>query len=288
MAIPPPHKRVTSTPYWWHCAVQGAAFLVAACLTAALCSMQPPPSTGLTAPILAGAIALALASALGFPWWWKLIHSFFLPATALALSAKIPSEWYLGAFVFLFLVFRSATTGRIPLYFSGKHTTCALVDLLGDMGEAKFVDLGAGIGSVTCRLARALPRCDITGVENSAIPWLLGRIRAFGASNHHWIFGNFWHVSLDRYDVVYAFLSPAPMAKLWEKAQKEMRPSCLFITNTFRCPGVEPTFIIAIEGRCKTELYCYAIPVASSIKPAESPCAQRPPLLASDLKHQAP
>lgn len=262
MAIKLPDERITS--HWVHFGVQAGAFLASACLTSAFGAIQPPSLTWLTTPILAGALALLLSSVLCHPWWWRVIHSLFLPTTSLALSASIPSECYLWSFIFLFLVFRSAATGRIPLYFSSKHTTRALLDLLRSKPDLKFIDLGAGTGSVTSHLARALPYCSITGVENSVAPWLLGGLRTLGRTNHHWIFGNFWHLSLERYDVVYAFLSPAPMAGLWEKAQKEMRPASLFISNTFSCPGAEPTFVIEIGGRRKAELYCYAIPAKSS------------------------
>ena len=201
--------------------------------------------------------------ALGLPWWWKLIHALFLPASLLALSADIPPQWYLWSFIFLFLVFRSAAIGKIPLYFSGRRTTCALSRLLNGRPNLRFIDLGAGIGSVTHHLARALPSGEIAGVENSLIPWLIGRLRTLGAVNHHWTFGNFWQIPLDSYNVVYAFLSPAPMAKLWEKALKEMLPGSLFVSNSFRCPGAEPTFVIEIGGWRKTKLYCYTIPAAS-------------------------
>jgi hypothetical protein len=38
-------------------------------------------------------------------------------------------------------------------------------------------------------------------------------------------------------DVVYAFLSPAPMKQLWAKAQAEMTPGSLFVSNSFPVPG---------------------------------------------------
>jgi hypothetical protein len=39
------------------------------------------------------------------------------------------------------------------------------------------------------------------------------------------------------HNVVYAFLSPAPMAALWEKVRQEMPPGSLFISNSFAVPG---------------------------------------------------
>jgi hypothetical protein len=253
-----------ATPHWLHFAVQAGAIVASHCLTwAGQPAFSATPSTWLGNPILAGALALALSIALGLPWWWKLIHALFLPASLLALAADLPPQWYLWSFVLLFLLFRSAAIGKIPLYFSGRRTTRALAGLLKGQPNVRFIDLGAGIGSVTQHLARTLPDSEIAGVENSLVPWLIGRLRTLGASNHHWAFGNFWQIPLGNYNVVYAFLSPAPMARLWEKAQKEMSPGSLFVSNSFRCPGTEPTFVIEIGDWRKTELYCYTIPAAS-------------------------
>jgi hypothetical protein len=252
------------TPRWIHFAVQTGAVVASHSLTwAGHLAFGAVPTTWLANSVLAGAIALALSVALRLPWWWRVIHTLFLPASLLALSADIPSQWYLWSFIFLLLVFRSAAIGKVPLYFSGRRTTRALSALLRNRRDIKFIDLGAGIGSVTHYLARTLPDSEITGVENSLIPWLIGRLRDLGAANHHWTFGNFWQIPLGSYNVVYAFLSPAPMARLWEKARKEMHPGSLFVSNSFRCPGTEPTFVIEIGGWRKTELYCYTIPAAS-------------------------
>ena len=52
--------------------------------------------------------------------------------------------------------------------------------------------------------------------------------------------GSLWDTDLAAYDAVYAYLSPAPMARLWDKVQAEMRPGGLFVSNSFPFPGVAP------------------------------------------------
>jgi hypothetical protein len=56
-------------------------------------------------------------------------------------------------------------------------------------------------------------------------------------------------VDLGAFDVVYAFLSPVPMAQLWEKARQEMKPGSLFVSHTFEVPGKEPQQRIPLPGR---------------------------------------
>ena len=62
---------------------------------------------------------------------------------------------------------------------------------------------------------------------------------------------------LDGVDVVYAFLSPAPMPALGEKARREMPPGSLFISNSFAVPDVEASDIVEIDDARQTRLYCY-------------------------------
>ena len=68
-------------------------------------------------------------------------------------------------------------------------------------------------------------------------------------SNVNIHYGDFWPRHLGEFDVVYAFLSPAPMPALWAKAVREMRPGSLLVSNTFTVPGQEPLLRIPLPGR---------------------------------------
>jgi hypothetical protein len=57
--------------------------------------------------------------------------------------------------------------------------------------------------------------------------------------------------------VVYAFLSPAPMPRLWEKICAEMKPGSLFISNSFPVPGQAPDRVIEVDCSPPRPLYCY-------------------------------
>ena len=66
-----------------------------------------------------------------------------------------------------------------------------------------------------------------------------------------------WREPLGDYDVVYCFLSPAPMAELWAKARREMRPGSLLVSNSFPIEGVTPDAVIEVPDRRRTRLYLY-------------------------------
>lgn len=213
-------------------------------------------------PETAFAIAITaclLANLTGQAWWWRLIHLLFAPLLWAACQLAIAPGWYLLAFVILLLVFRGAAGGQVPLYLSNRATTTTLSTYLDAWPELRFLDLGAGFGSVVATLAKQRPDAHFTGVENAPLTWLIGRIRCAGLHNCAWRWGNLWQIDLADFNVVHAFLSPTPMAALWEKACQQMVPGSLFISNSFPVPDVEPLQVLKIDDVRQTQLFCYRI-----------------------------
>ena len=204
-----------------------------------------------------GATALAFATLSRQPWWWRIIHGGFMPLVWYTYTLAIDPGWFLGAAILLLLVYRGALSGQVPLYLSNRDSVAALYELLDKREPGHFVDLGAGLGSTVVPLADALPQHRFTGVENAPLTWLGGRLFSLGRSNLDWRWGDLWQTSLADADVVYAFLSPAPMARLWQKVQAEMPPGSLFISNSFAVPDVEPDEVIEVDCQPPRPLYCY-------------------------------
>lgn len=213
----------------------------------------PWPATALAI----GGVAFLLATLTRQAWWWRVIHALFAPLVWQTTEFAIDPGWFLAAFIALLLVYRGALGSQIPLYFSNTATANALAELLEKHQGKRFIDLGAGIGSVLRPLSKARPQTLLTGVENAPGPWLLGYLRTVGLRNCNWRWGDLRRTNLADYDVVYAFLSPAPMSELWAKVQREMHPDSLFVSNSFAVPGVEPSEIIELDDSRLTRLYCY-------------------------------
>ena len=204
-----------------------------------------------------GGVALVLATISRQPWWWRVIHAGFMPLAWYVHGLEISPGWFLLASVLLLLVYRGALSGQIPLYLSNRQTVESLAEQLAEHGPCRFLDLGAGIGSTLVPLADHLPEHHFTGCENAPLTWLLGRLLCVGRPNIDWRWGDLWQTRLDGYGIVYAFLSPAPMRRLWQKAAAEMTPGSLFISNSFPVPDVEPDRIIEIDCTPPRTLYCY-------------------------------
>ncbi|MES2771999.1 MAG: class I SAM-dependent methyltransferase [Pseudomonadota bacterium] len=211
----------------------------------------PWPDTALAV----GASALVLALLLRQAWWWCLIHALFTPLAWQVTQWNIAPAWFLLAFISLLLVYRGALNGQIPLYLSNQKTVAALMQRVG-VGQ-HFLDLGSGLASTLYPLAKRRPDARFTGVENAPASWLIARLRTLRLANCRCLWGDLWQTNLTQYDLVYAFLSPAPMPALWDKVQAEMRPGSWFISNSFAVPEVHAHWIIEVDDARKTKLYCY-------------------------------
>ncbi|MBI2307179.1 MAG: class I SAM-dependent methyltransferase [Rhodocyclales bacterium] len=204
-----------------------------------------------------GGAALLLATLTRQPWWWKAMHAAFAPLAWAVAQLQIDPGWFLLAAILLLLVYRGALSGQVPLYLSNRETAAALAELLPERPGSRCIDLGAGLGSIVRPLAAARPDAFFIGVENAPLTWLGGRLLSLGRSNCEFRWGSLWQMPLHDCDVVYAFLSPVPMAALWQKVVAEMKPGSLFVSNSFPVPEVEPTEIVEVGDGRATRLYCY-------------------------------
>ncbi len=192
---------------------------------------------------LAGLIAALLNRGLGLPLWWQLIGLTFLPLLWLTLQSGIEPTWFLAAFLLLGLTSLGAIRGRVPLYLSSPRAAAELAARLPE--RARVLDLGCGLGGPLARLKALRPDATLQGVEAAPLNWLIARLRLWGRARIR--LGDLWHADLSCQDVVYAYLSPVPMARLWEKARAEMTPGSLFISNSFSIPGVEPDEVVELH-----------------------------------------
>lgn len=231
-------------------AVGFAATILMAFLTGGL------PLFGWAFTLTQAVIAATAAAALRSARWWLGIHLAFAPALLAASKLQIAPGWYLGAFLALVLVYWTSFRTQVPLYLSNRRTADAVLNLMAPDRPATVIDLGSGSGGLLRHLAQARPDSQYVGIEAAPLPLLLSRCLKRPANlDLRW--GDFWAEPLGCYDLVYAFLSPVPMARLWDKARREMRRDSLLVSNSFAVPGITPTNIIEVTDRRHTLLYCY-------------------------------
>jgi hypothetical protein len=233
-----------------------AVGLVALVFQRMLRSGDIPGSYLLGFAVLQGICAAFVSHKLEAPRWWLPIHLGFVPLAVLASRLPITPSWYLAAFVLLLLVFWRTDQSRVPLYLSNAATAQAVVALL-PATPCHVIDLGCGDGRLLKLLARKRPDCEFVGLEHAPLTWLWARLNTAGLPNCRVRLGDFWRQNLGLYSVAYAFLSPVPMPRLWAKANAEMQPGSLLVSNSFEIPGIEAEYTVEVRDGRATRLHCY-------------------------------
>lgn len=203
-------------------------------------------------------LAIGMSAMLKQPRWWLLIHLLFMPLVVGALWLDVSPGWYLALFLIAFAVFGRVDKSRVPLYLSNAAALSALAKLVPKQG--RVLDLGAGTGTALAYLARH-GEATVEGVEHAWVPWLIAWLRLKAGGLQATVRqGNLMEWPLATYDVVYAFLSPAAMPALWEKAKREMQSGALLVSNSFEIPGVEADSVIECSPGRGGRLYVWRMP----------------------------
>lgn len=231
---------------------------------------------GLRLPGTAWVLALGSLGALGAwrlglgPGWWA--FQMLLPAAlAWQLGRTLPGWLWPLLLAGMALVYGGGLLTRVPLYLSRRPAWEALAGVIEREGALQVADLGAGLGDPACFLARRNPSLGITAIEASPLVWLAAWLRALPHPGLRMRFGSLWRLDLGPFQVVHAFLSPAPMARLWAKACGDMRPGSLLVSHSFEIPGVPWEARIPLPGRPGAALLLYRVPPAAQNQEAEAP-----------------
>ncbi|MCC6535489.1 MAG: class I SAM-dependent methyltransferase [Burkholderiales bacterium] len=206
--------------------------------------------------LVQGAIAMRIATLCGAPAWWPPLHLGFTPALVWAQGLAVAPLAWGAAFLALVAVYGSTLRTQVPLFLTARAVREALGVLLAPERGVRFIDLGCGLGTVIAALKRARPDCEFHGVELAPLPFLVSRWRGARAGCRIQR-RDLMSIDLGQYDVVYAFLSPAPMPALWAKARREMRRGSLFVSLAFAVPGVEPHETIRVAPGERHTLYLW-------------------------------
>ena len=209
---------------------------------------MPPGAEG--AALLPGGLACVLARWRRMAVWWLAIELVFPLTVVQALALDINPLVFLGAFMFLLLLFWSTFRTQVPYYPSGPRVWDEVARLLPQERPVCAIDIGSGLGGLVLELARRRPDSTFVGIELAPLPWLVSRLRAqFSGSSARFVRGDYEHLDFANYDAVFAYLSPAAMSALWQKAAREMRPGAILLSYEFMISEKAPDVSIVPTGR---------------------------------------
>ncbi|MGW8393317.1 class I SAM-dependent methyltransferase [Pseudoduganella sp. HUAS MS19] len=228
---------ILKTPALQALLVQAGALLPCAALAVALESF----GLGLTllqAALLQGVLAAGLGWKVGLARWWLPILLLFPIALLAGLALHLPPWLAAAAFLLLLGWYWSTYRTQVPYYPSNPAVWRAVLAELPQGRALHMIDIGSGLGGFTLHLAAARPESDVAGIELAPVPWLLSRMRALlSGSRARFMRGDYEQLNFAEYDLVFAYLSPAAMPALWNKAQREMRAGSLLASYEFEIPA---------------------------------------------------
>jgi len=209
---------------------------------------------------LQGALCASLAVVFKQAHWWRWIHFAFPFAVLVMLQWQIPNEFYLISFIVTASLFWTTFRTQVPFYPSRPAVWHEVVKLIPMQPSTKFIDIGSGLGDMPMVVAKLRHNCHAEGIEIAPLPWLVSQVRAWlKRSSVRFKLGNYNDLNFADYDVVFAYLSPAVMQALWQKAHLEMRPKSLLISLEFEIKDWPPSFIITPKDG-SPKLYVWRMP----------------------------
>jgi len=215
--------------------------------------------SGWSLVLIQSGISTILAYAIGMAIWWRYIHFLFPIILVSMLSLQAPVWIYLVGFVVSAGLFWSTFRTQVPYYPSHLRVWQAVEKLLPPALPARVVDIGSGMGGFTLYLARHRPTDTLVGVEIAPLPWLVSWLRAYaGRSRARFLRGDYTALDFAAFDLVFAYLSPAAMPALWQKASSEMRKNTLLVSYEFDIPEISPTFVIDV-GADSPQIYVWRL-----------------------------
>lgn len=204
-----------------------------------------------TLAILQGSIAMLLSVACRMDVWWRAIQFLFPVGLLVMHQLALPSWIYFLGFVLFLSLFWTTFRTQVPFYPSRPEVWRRVAAHLPQDRHIHLIDIGSGLGDLIMYLASSMPQSRFTGIEIAPLPWLLSRWRARmrAISNVGFELGDYAILDFAQYDVVFAYLSPAAMASLWQKASREMQPGSLLLSYEFEIADAVPDDIWQHEGK---------------------------------------
>ena len=198
------------------------------------------PVDYLGAAVVQGVVAASLTWRLGLAVWWRPIQLLFAPAVLATSALQLPPWLFLLVFLVMLGLYWSTFRTQVPYYPSTPAVWDAVRQALPADRPLRLIDIGSGLGGLVLYLARARPDAECVGIELAPLPWLfswlrarLGRAGGRVRDRVRFLLGDYEGLDFGRFDLVFAYLSPAAMDALWRKAAAELRPGAMLISYEF-------------------------------------------------------
>ena len=209
--------------------------------------------------IIQGLFAALLARVLRLAIWWQWILFTFPLAIWLALKLDLTPSFLFGGFLLFVLMYWSVFLTQVPYYPSGQGVCDVVAKLIDHDKQLKILEIGSGLGGFSIQLAKIHPKSSYMGIEIAPLPFWISFIRSkYQGSKVRFRLGNYEKVDFGDFDLVFAYLSPAAMPKLFEQCKAQMKSGSILISHEFIVPGIKPSTILQSDHDSRVT-YLYEI-----------------------------
>ncbi len=146
------------------------------------------------------------------------------------------SFWFFTHFLLQILLWYG-----VPYVPTPQYKISTLLQHISLKKGQKFIDIWCGDGRIVEAVKHMFPEWKVVGIENSLYPYFLAKKRQKQSTYRYEISrGNFFQTDLWKYDVIYCYLLPLHMNKVWKKISQECAPWTLLYSNAFEIPEKKP------------------------------------------------
>ncbi|WP_235189752.1 class I SAM-dependent methyltransferase [Methylotenera sp. L2L1] len=209
--------------------------------------------------LMQATVAAWFANITNMAKWWRWIHFIFPLAVWVMSQLHVPNAIYLIGFLLSLSLYWTTFRTQVPFFPSTAAVRQQVLTFIPQHQPMRIIDIGSGLGDMSMYIAKVRPDCLVNGIEIAPLPWLISVVRAkLKGSKADFRIGDYRLLNFANYDLIFAYLSPAAMSDLWQKAQAEMRSGALLISYEFEIEGVESTEVIQ-AGDNEKMLYVWKI-----------------------------
>lgn len=165
--------------------------------------------------------------------------------------------WTLFFLVYILFDFLIYSHG-VPYIPSSDKRIKKLLNNLPQNNKLHFLDIGCGDGRVVEAVKTRFLWRNCVWIENSLYPYFRAKqVQKKSAYDYNIIKWNFFKKDIGKYNIIYCYLLPVYMKKVWQKVSSECQPGTLLYSTVFEVKNKKPKEKIHI----KDEKYFYVYEV---------------------------
>jgi|GEM_PF-2060526 len=206
-----------------------------------------------------GLMAGVMSYMIHLPVWWQRINSCFAFMILIFYSLHLPGWMYLLAFIAMMGLYWNTLITRVPYYPSNQLVWEAVAKLLPNQQPCRVLEIGSGLGGFSRYISKYHAQVQCLGLETAPIPWLASMVLSkLEGANCSFQRKNYENEDFSKYDVIFAFLSPAAMPSLYAKAEQELHPQAQIVSYMFAWPEEALPNVQTIQLANGESLYVYS------------------------------